>query len=695
MRLKRLHLRNWRSFPAADIDLDNDVTVIVGQNGAGKTALLNAFVWCLYGETTSGFPRPKDLCNHQAKLALEPGESTEVQVMVVFSHRDHEYEARRSISIERTGTDGEDFAETEPDFVLNIHPTAGGYHRTLGALDADRDVRAILPIGLNPYFFFPAENIGTATAPDSDAVSVKEAVEILLGVKRYDIALTAIRKSLQHKKLKARQTDDLKLAKALQEADSTREAYDKVTARLKQLPDAIRDAKRILDEAEAQFKRFDGARALIERRGQMQRDHDLAQREANDAVDLRSRVLDEECFNLFGLGVLESARRVLDKAKADRKLPPKVSAGLLDALIDGTDPCICGTPITDAERGTLRELRATIVEDTLVEAASTIRARVTQKHARLLDRPDAEQPHKRLQGAQTTIHDAHAQRKTLEDALKEFDIPDWATADPSATWREYQRKHAALLQEQKDLEIVCEDLLQKRRAADKKYGQLARQKDSSDKVVNARGHLQNLENTFENLHRLFSSSARGDTQRIMNSIARDVFLRDYTIQLTDRFELKVRQDGLDVGASSGESAWVTFAFVGALARLIPQYGDIEDMDEAGDAELDPAQGYPLVLDAPFSPFGAEYATQFAARLPGLAKQSVVIIREDQIDHLGPIMASDASVAAYLLCLHGPRDDIEQTITWGNENWGDRSVRPYVQPAGDPSKVRTEILALPT
>lgn len=695
MRLKRLSLRNWRSFPTADVDLDNDVTVIVGQNGAGKTALLSAFVWCLYGETTSGFPRPKDLCNHQAKLALEPGESTEVQVTVVFSHRDNEYEARRSISVERTGTDGEGFTETEPDFVLNIHPTASGYHRTLVAPDADRDVRAILPVGLNPYFFFPAENIGTTAAPDSDAVSVKEAVEILLGVKRYDIALTAIRKSLQHRKLKARQPDDLKLAKALQEADSARKAYDEASARLKQLPEAIRDAKRILDEAEAQFKRFDGARELIEQRGRLQRDHDAAQRQANDAVNLRSRILDEECFNLFGLGVLESARRVLDKAKADRKLPPKVSAGLLDALIVGTDPCICGTPITDTERGTLRELRETIVEDTLVEAASTIRARVTHQHARLIDRPDAEQPHKRLQGAQTEIHDAHAQRKTLDDALKEFDIPDWATADPSATWREYQRKHTELLQEQRDLEIACENLLQKRREADKKYRQLAGLKDSSDKVVNARGHLQNLENTFENLNRLFSSSARGDTQRIMNSIARSVFLRDYTIRLTDRFELKVLQDGLDVGASSGENAWVTFAFVGALARLIPQYGKIEDMDEAGDAELDPALGYPLVLDAPFSPFGAEYATQFAARLPDLAKQSVVIIREDQIDHLDPIMTSDASVAAYLLCLHGPRDDVRQTITWGNENWGDRTVRPYVQPASDPSRVRTEILTLPT
>ena len=193
---------------------------------------------------------------------------------------------------------------------------------------------------------------------------------------------------------------------------------------------------------------------------------------------------------------------------------------------------------------------------------------------------------------------------------------------------------------------------------------------------------------------MFSSHAREDTQRLMNSIVRDVFFRSYTIHLTDNFDLDVSQDGLDVGASSSESAWVTFAFVGALAHLIDQYGEFQNMAEAGESDIKAGYGYPLVLDAPFSPFGEDYASQFAERLPRLVPQSVLIIREDQIRHLDPIMTGEASVAAYLLCLHGPRKDVKQTITWGNDSWGDRSIRPYVQPAEDPSKVRTEILTLP-
>ena len=698
MRLQNLRVRNWRSFPACDINLDNDVTVIIGQNGAGKTALLNAFVWGLYGETAAGFPRSKDLCNHQAKLALGGGETTEVEVAVTFIHRECRYEARRSLSIRRTNSDDGGFEEVGPKFVLNIYPK-DGYARTLSDQGADREVRAILPLGLNPYFFFPAENVGTSAAPDADAASVKEAVEILLGLKRYEVALTTIKQALAHRKLKGKMPDDLKLAKAKQAATDARDKHDKASARLKQLPGAIRDVKRALDAAQDQFDRVGGARELIEQRNDIQRRHDEAERKANEAVALRRKILDEECFNLFGREVLTAARAVLDKAKADHKIPPKVSAGLLDELIDSAGSCICGTLISEAERTSLRELRATVVEDTLAELASNVRARVAEKHDRLLARSDAEQPHARLRAAETAIHDAHAEKKTSRDELEKFieqnPIPEGTPSDARATWLHFQQKYTKLKDEKQTLDARCDDLLHKRRAADTKYGQLSGQKDSSDKLTRAQGHLQHVENVIEDLHTLFSGRVRGDMQRLMNTIARDIFFRDYTIHLTDGFEVSVLQDGFDVGASSGERAWVTFAFVGAIAHLIDQYGrDLTDMDEAGNAELKPGYGYPLVLDAPFSPFGEEYAGQFAARLPDLVPQSVVIIREDQIRHLGPIMTSDASVAAYLMCLYGPHAHIKQTITWGNDSWGDRSVRPYVQPAANPSQVRTEIGELP-
>jgi len=78
MRFRRLIVKNWRSFLGIHkvefaVDGARNITVLVGQNGAGKTALLNAFTWVLFGDTTAGFRKPEDLFNHAAIDAIAPG----------------------------------------------------------------------------------------------------------------------------------------------------------------------------------------------------------------------------------------------------------------------------------------------------------------------------------------------------------------------------------------------------------------------------------------------------------------------------------------------------------------------------------------------------------------------------------------------------------------------------------------------
>ena len=64
MILKKMILYNFRQFYEEHtlffgIKGSKKVTIIQGQNGSGKTALLNAFWWCLYGETTEKFKKAK------------------------------------------------------------------------------------------------------------------------------------------------------------------------------------------------------------------------------------------------------------------------------------------------------------------------------------------------------------------------------------------------------------------------------------------------------------------------------------------------------------------------------------------------------------------------------------------------------------------------------------------------------------
>ena len=45
-------------------DKDKNVTLIHAENGVGKTTLLNALIWCFYGDTTARFEMKEDIVNH-------------------------------------------------------------------------------------------------------------------------------------------------------------------------------------------------------------------------------------------------------------------------------------------------------------------------------------------------------------------------------------------------------------------------------------------------------------------------------------------------------------------------------------------------------------------------------------------------------------------------------------------------------
>ena len=55
MLLQSIKLENFRQFVNEYIDFstdkDRNVTLIIGENGTGKTTFAQAFFWCLYGDT--------------------------------------------------------------------------------------------------------------------------------------------------------------------------------------------------------------------------------------------------------------------------------------------------------------------------------------------------------------------------------------------------------------------------------------------------------------------------------------------------------------------------------------------------------------------------------------------------------------------------------------------------------------------
>ena len=99
MLIKSIELTNFRIFAGSQkvefsVDPDKNVTVIMGDNGSGKTTFAQAFSWCLYETTT--FKRSNDLLSFSARDELLVGQTALVKVALTLIHNDTEYAITRA-----------------------------------------------------------------------------------------------------------------------------------------------------------------------------------------------------------------------------------------------------------------------------------------------------------------------------------------------------------------------------------------------------------------------------------------------------------------------------------------------------------------------------------------------------------------------------------------------------------------------
>ena len=111
MILHNLEMYNFRQYigyhnVAFSTDPEKNVTVLIGVNTSGKTTIVRAFEWCLYGK--NGFEDPV-LLNSEVKDNMHQGDYQDVYVAVSFEHDSMMYTLKRSFKYvcnERKTEDG-------------------------------------------------------------------------------------------------------------------------------------------------------------------------------------------------------------------------------------------------------------------------------------------------------------------------------------------------------------------------------------------------------------------------------------------------------------------------------------------------------------------------------------------------------------------------------------------------------------
>ena len=90
MKLETISIKNYRQYRDVEIEFDTNpsknFTIIKGNNGTGKTTLLNAFNWCLYGKEIHSYGQKEgmSLCNNKSVTLADINEDIPVDTGKIF-----------------------------------------------------------------------------------------------------------------------------------------------------------------------------------------------------------------------------------------------------------------------------------------------------------------------------------------------------------------------------------------------------------------------------------------------------------------------------------------------------------------------------------------------------------------------------------------------------------------------------------
>ena len=178
MKLEKISIKNYRQYRDVEIEFDTNpdtnFTIIKGNNGTGKTTLLNAFTWCLYGKEihSYGHKAGMELCNNKSVTLAEPNEDITVSVTInLVDENNRPYIFERSLDFYKT-FDGELRKRSKKTTFKVTKPH--GNDITV-KYDDEYTIKKLIPKKVQDYFFFDGARLGDYFQKNSNQ-NIRDAV---------------------------------------------------------------------------------------------------------------------------------------------------------------------------------------------------------------------------------------------------------------------------------------------------------------------------------------------------------------------------------------------------------------------------------------------------------------------------------------------------------------------------------------
>lgn len=640
MIIESITLKNFRQFKGEhqiifSADSVANVTVVMGENGAGKTTVEQAFTWCLYGKNTFS---DKELLNREVRNAMPIGDSVKVEVVLKVRNNNQRYKiSRRQIVTKKSDVK----CTISEDFIIEVQNQNGEWEKMQKLIQARAIVEEMLSQNLSDFFFFDGERIAAMSKDllqKRRSDEFKNAVRALVGLDvlkaTKDIFGPDTRKRTVTGNLLVQigSNDSDKLSEMSDQIDKLENEVQKLNADKNLYSMQLENIQQKLVGYEVDLKGMQESINNGEKysKWKKQIDGEEKQKIADEVKALK--YFSKNIFSILLQPLLLSAIKEIPQQHKLNLGVPHIHAKTIEYLLK-QGRCICGTDLHDnpACVEALENLRQGLPPYSLNKVLADFTKDV-KNNAKDYVKEATDKSKTFMEYAQNALgHDEKIKWYENELQLLEKLLPD-------------KNRIAILNQNKKEAESIKSRL---KRDFESAVGNISIKSREKERLQRRRNEIisTNERNIINNLYYRYAlavynelekeysekeKNTRENLERIINEIFSNIYNGRIGIRINDDYLVRTylhdnESDG-DLEKNTAQSYAVIFAFIAGIIKM-----HFEDKKNKNGGTINHDDGLPLVMDAPLSAFDKDRIRRICEELPKIAKQVIIFIKDTDGD----------------------------------------------------------------
>ncbi|MBF2055890.1 MAG: AAA family ATPase [Cyanobacterium sp. T60_A2020_053] len=657
MKIISLQLTNFRQFygktPIIYFAKDEkNTTIIHGNNGSGKTTILNAFTWAFYQQFTPAFSSPTRLINKKAIHEIDIESSVECAVEIIFEHNYTRYQLKRKFRAIKQGHNNLD--QGSITLVIMIADSDGNWKPPQ---EKPEDIiEKILPRSLHQYFFFDGEQIEHIfRSPERQKIA--DDTKELIGVKVLERAISHLKKAQKTLQNELLSLGDVRINKLLNEQTQLEKRQEEFNQNYQLLEQRLKELLIEKNNISEKLLTLSGVENLQKLKHNLLDNQEKIKTKLKEDRDKSQKIISNQGYLVFLTERVQIFNNIINELREKGQLPSGIKQDFVQQLLQ-QNRCICGTelhpnqPPYQQVEGWMNKAGIGDMEESAIRLDTQINSLMKEKESfwQQIDQLQSSMGEGRL----NLSHNENEIDK-INDQLRQYPDENIQSTQKQLDKIESHIEQINLNKGETNLELENNE-----KAIENLSKEILKQETKQEKqlLINRRIEATiTAINCLEEVKKRLENQFRLALEKRLQEIFSFISVTPYQPRLSENYELNLIENtsgvALPVAASTGENQILSLSFIGAIIDMVRQWSEKNYVMGINSSQ------FPIVMDSPFGSLDEIYRRQVAKSIPQLANQLIVLVTKTQWRNEVEMEMSDYINRQYILVYRSPKPDCQE------------------------------------